>query len=283
MANFSHLSQHMEHGLANASHGTPSFLFCHGAAASDSASLETSSGVLDTSPRGTASVDYSKIRKPREDCASLSSAQSKDSNSKESTKKRGGKRDRSSKGVDEEEEHKGYIHVRARRGQATDSHSLAERVRRERISERMRVLQALVPGCDKVTGKALVLDEIINYVQSLQNQVEFLSMRIASLSPVLYGFGMDSDAFSDHTQKMEGMLHQEALVMPTSIMNRAPSQVVMDTNTSTSSPSYEVHGDGGSGISFPQDNGRYMVQTVGEPRHELFNQMAFCDHMCSFQ
>ena len=80
-------------------------------------------------------------------------------------------------------------------------------MRRERISERMRVLQALVPGCDKVnfvtnqincslhlnawhyflegnmlfflmqvTGKALILDEIINYVQSLQNQVEVIHM-----------------------------------------------------------------------------------------------------------
>ena len=45
-------------------------------------------------------------------------------------------------------------------------------VRRERISERMRYLQELVPGCDKVTGKAGMLDEIINYVQSLQKQVE---------------------------------------------------------------------------------------------------------------
>lgn len=69
-----------------------------------------------------------------------------------------------------------YIHVRARRGQATNSHSLAERVispfqieiricvlnfilnleisclqvRREKISERMRLLQELVPGCNKV-------------------------------------------------------------------------------------------------------------------------------------
>ncbi|GLU10348.1 hypothetical protein SLE2022_271610 [Rubroshorea leprosula] len=42
---------------------------------------------------------------------------------------------------------KDYIHVRARRGQATDSHSLAERVRREKISERMKLLQDLVPGC----------------------------------------------------------------------------------------------------------------------------------------
>ncbi|KAI8523308.1 hypothetical protein RHMOL_Rhmol13G0063300 [Rhododendron molle] len=67
---------------------------------------------------------------------------------------------------------KDYIHVRARRGQATDSHSLAERVRREKIGERMKLLQDLVPGCNKVTGKALMLDEIINYVQSLQRQVE---------------------------------------------------------------------------------------------------------------
>ncbi|KAL0322364.1 UNVERIFIED_CONTAM: Transcription factor [Sesamum calycinum] len=96
----------------------------------------------------------------------------------------------------------GYIHVRARRGQATDSHSLAERVRRERISERMKLLQALVPGCDKlhvglndkqVTGKALMLDEIINYVQSLQNQ--FLSMKLASLNPIFYDFGVDLESF----------------------------------------------------------------------------------------
>nr|XP_043621093.1 transcription factor HBI1-like [Erigeron canadensis] len=78
-----------------------------------------------------------------------------------------------------------FIHVRARRGQATDSHSLAERVRREKISERMKYLQDLVPGCNKITGKAGMLDEIINYVQCLQKQVEFLSMKLASLHPRL--------------------------------------------------------------------------------------------------
>lgn len=75
-----------------------------------------------------------------------------------------------------------YIHVRARRGQATDSHSLAERARREKISERMKILQDLVPGCNKVIGKALVLDEIINYIQSLQRQVEFLSMKLEAVN-----------------------------------------------------------------------------------------------------
>lgn len=78
-----------------------------------------------------------------------------------------------------------YIHVRARRGQATDSHSLAERVRREKISERMKYLQDLVPGCNNIIGKAGLLDEIINYVQSLQRQVEFLSMKLAVINPTL--------------------------------------------------------------------------------------------------
>ncbi|KAG9141803.1 hypothetical protein Leryth_013932 [Lithospermum erythrorhizon] len=97
--------------------------------------------------------------------------------------KRGGKQVNTSQSGEQPKD--GYIHVRAKRGQATNSHSLAERVRRERISERMRLLQELVPGCNKITGKAMMLDEIINYVQSLQNQVEFLSMKLATVNPEL--------------------------------------------------------------------------------------------------
>ncbi|KAJ8484101.1 hypothetical protein OPV22_016586 [Ensete ventricosum] len=102
---------------------------------------------------------------------------------------------------------KDYIHVRARRGQATDSHSLAERVRREKISERMKLLQDLVPGCNKVTGKALMLDEIINYVQSLQRQVEFLSMKLAALNPQL-DFNMETLLPKDMHQAL-GQLPQQ--------------------------------------------------------------------------
>nr|KJB47421.1 hypothetical protein B456_008G053100 [Gossypium raimondii] len=80
-----------------------------------------------------------------------------------------------------------YIHVRARRGQATDSHSLAERARREKISERMKILQDLVPGCNKVIGKALVLDEIINYIQSLQRQVELEAVN-SGINPAIEVF-----------------------------------------------------------------------------------------------
>nr|XP_043613464.1 bHLH transcription factor RHL1-like [Erigeron canadensis] len=65
--------------------------------------------------------------------------------------------------------------VRARRGQATDPHSIAERLRRERIAERMKALQELVPNANK-TDKASMLDEIIDYVRFLQLQVKVLSM-----------------------------------------------------------------------------------------------------------
>uniref|UniRef100_A0ACD5UHP8 Uncharacterized protein n=1 Tax=Avena sativa TaxID=4498 RepID=A0ACD5UHP8_AVESA len=85
-----------------------------------------------------------------------------------------------------------YVHVRARRGQATDSHSLAERARREKINARMELLKELVPGCSKVSGTALVLDEIINHVQSLQRQVEYLSMRLAAVNPRVDFGGIDN-------------------------------------------------------------------------------------------
>ncbi|XP_078166118.1 uncharacterized protein LOC144560750 isoform X1 [Carex rostrata] len=65
--------------------------------------------------------------------------------------------------------------ARARRGHATDPHSIAERLRREKISERMKNLQELVPNSNK-TDKASMLDEIIDYVKFLQLQVKVLSM-----------------------------------------------------------------------------------------------------------
>ncbi|XP_060961877.1 uncharacterized protein LOC115705045 isoform X2 [Cannabis sativa] len=64
---------------------------------------------------------------------------------------------------------------RARRGQATDPHSIAERLRREKIAERMKGLQELLPNPNK-TDKASMLDEIIDYVKFLQLQVKVLSM-----------------------------------------------------------------------------------------------------------
>nr|CAD1822870.1 unnamed protein product [Ananas comosus var. bracteatus] len=122
-----------------------------------------------------------------------------------------GKRGRgNSKSKKEVEKPKEVVHVRARRGHATDSHSLAERVRREKINERMRCLQELVPGCYKAMGMAGMLDEIINYVQSLQNQVEFLSMKLSAASS-FYDFNVDIEPMT--TLQMMNINANEAQVM----------------------------------------------------------------------
>lgn len=139
-------------------------------------------------PKGKSKEIQSPLPKVVENGEDLSAKRSKseesDDTKTEETRRDDGKK-QSNANQKPPEAPKDYIHVRARRGQATDSHSLAERVRREKISERMKLLQDLVPGCDKVTGKALMLDEIINYVQSLQRQVEFLSMKLSSVNPRL--------------------------------------------------------------------------------------------------
>ncbi|EOA25183.1 hypothetical protein CARUB_v10018503mg [Capsella rubella] len=110
----------------------------------------------------------------------------------------------------EENEKLPYVHVRARRGQATDSHSLAERARREKINARMKLLQELVPGCDKIQGTALVLDEIINHVQSLQRQVEMLSMRLAAVNPRI-DFNLDTILASENGSLMDGSFSGTAM------------------------------------------------------------------------
>nr|VDC74775.1 unnamed protein product [Brassica rapa] len=41
-----------------------------------------------------------------------------------------------------------------------------ENARRKKISKRMNILQDIVTGCNRITGKAALLDEIIEYVQT---------------------------------------------------------------------------------------------------------------------
>lgn len=63
----------------------------------------------------------------------------------------------------------------ARRSRAAEVHNLSERRRRDRINEKMRALQELIPHCNK-TDKASMLDEAIEYLKSLQLQVQMMWM-----------------------------------------------------------------------------------------------------------
>ncbi|KAL2646063.1 hypothetical protein AAZV13_05G029000 [Glycine max] len=78
-----------------------------------------------------------------------------------------------------------YIHVRARRGQATDNHSLAERARREKISERMKILQDLVPGCNKFLSMKL---EAVSSRLSMKPTLEcFPSKEVCTQAGIIFG------------------------------------------------------------------------------------------------
>nr|XP_043611470.1 transcription factor PIF1-like [Erigeron canadensis] len=71
-----------------------------------------------------------------------------------------------------------------RRSRAAEVHNLSERRRRDKINEKMKALQELIPRCNK-SDKASMLDEAIEYLKSLQMQVQMISMG-CSMVPMMY-------------------------------------------------------------------------------------------------
>ncbi|CAL9202204.1 unnamed protein product [Musa hybrid cultivar] len=76
--------------------------------------------------------------------------------------------------------------ARAGRGSATDPQSLYARKRRERINERLKILQNLVPNGTKVDISTM-LEEAVQYVKFLQLQIKLLSSdELWMYAPIAY-------------------------------------------------------------------------------------------------
>ncbi|XP_009602219.1 transcription factor PIF4 [Nicotiana tabacum] len=136
----------------------------------------------------------------------------------------------------------------ARRSRAAEVHNLSERRRRDRINEKMKALQELLPHSTK-TDKASMLDEAIEYLKSLQMQLQMMWM----------GSGMASMMFPgvQHYMSRMGMgmgpptvpsihnaMHLARLPLVDSAIPlnpAAPNQAAMCQNSMLNSVNYQRH------------------------------------------
>ncbi|GER40103.1 phytochrome interacting factor 3 [Striga asiatica] len=83
----------------------------------------------------------------------------------------------------------------SKRSRAAEVHNLSERRRRDRINEKMRALQELIPNCNKA-DKASMLDEAIEYLKTLQLQVQPIIFVIIQVMSMGAGLCMPPMMFS---------------------------------------------------------------------------------------
>ncbi|XP_015694524.2 transcription factor PHYTOCHROME INTERACTING FACTOR-LIKE 13-like [Oryza brachyantha] len=126
-----------------------------------------------------------------------------------------------------------------RRTRAAEVHNLSERRRRDRINERLKALQELVPHCNK-TDKASILDEAIEYLKSLQMQVQIMWMTTGIAPVMLPGAHqlMPPMGMSLNTACMPAAQGLNQLQRATSYMNNPPpNEMPQIPSPSMNSPS----------------------------------------------
>ncbi|KAF8714062.1 hypothetical protein HU200_028057 [Digitaria exilis] len=126
-----------------------------------------------------------------------------------------------------------------RRMRAAEVHNMSERRRRDRINEKMRALQELVPHCNK-TDKASILDEAIEYLKSLQMQVQIMWMSTGMAPMMLPGahqlmppmtMGLNSACIPPAAQFLSQMQR-----VPPFMSSPLPNQIPHITSTATNAP-----------------------------------------------
>ncbi|KAK9068249.1 hypothetical protein SSX86_012360 [Deinandra increscens subsp. villosa] len=89
--------------------------------------------------------------------------------------------------VKEKKKGKGKSSIATKRSRTAAIHNQSERRRRDKINEKMKALQKLVPNANK-TDKASMLDEVIEYLKQLQAQIHMIGRM--SMSPMMMPLAM---------------------------------------------------------------------------------------------
>ncbi|CAD5172106.1 unnamed protein product [Musa acuminata subsp. malaccensis] len=122
----------------------------------------------------------------------------------------------------------------------------------------------------QIAGKILLLDEIINYVLSLQRQVEVLSMKLASMDLKFRDLFTESIGYVNQQQET-GSIPRLSVPVQSVLRSSAIQQVPFDEATGNSMSHLLLHGGGATAL--PQDNGACLPMQVADQRHELFNEV----------
>ncbi|KNA20816.1 hypothetical protein SOVF_049120 isoform B [Spinacia oleracea] len=136
------------------------------------------------------------------------------------------------RGEEEENQKQGA----AKRSRVAAVHNQSERKRRDKINQRMKTLQKLVPNSNK-TDKASMLDEVIEYLKQLQAQIQMLNrmsypsmmmplaiqqqLQMSMMGMGMMGMGMDQMNMNMNMNMMNPMATRAnvAGVPPPSFMN----------------------------------------------------------------
>ncbi|XP_061342773.1 transcription factor PIF4-like isoform X2 [Gastrolobium bilobum] len=122
-----------------------------------------------------------------------------------------------------------------RRSRAAEVHNLSERRRRDRINEKMKALQQLIPNSNK-TDKASMLDEAVEYLKSLQLQLQVMWMG-AGMTPMMFpgiqhymsqmSMGMTAPSLPSihHSMQLPRVPHDQSISVA-----QIPNQTVMSQN-----------------------------------------------------
>ncbi|KAK9278865.1 hypothetical protein L1049_028444 [Liquidambar formosana] len=146
---------------------------------------------------------------------------------------------------DEERETKvetGRTHS-TRRIRAATVHNQSERRRRDRINQKMKALQKLVPNASK-TDKASMLDEVIEYLKQLQAQVQMMSS-VRNMPQMMIPLGMQQHLQMSLLARM-GMgvglgMGMGMLDMSTAVARTAPqslSSLLHPTTVAAATPTF---------------------------------------------
>ncbi|PSR95785.1 Transcription factor like [Actinidia chinensis var. chinensis] len=130
-----------------------------------------------------------------------------------------------------------------RRSRTASVHNQSERRRRDRINQKMKALQKLVPNASK-TDKASMLDEVIDYLKQLQTQVHLMNTARNMAPQMMMPLGMQQQLQMSLLARMGmgvglgmGMLDMGSMARATAPPSLSP-QLIHQASVAAASPTF---------------------------------------------